>query len=317
MAHNSAGARLFWQSATLVLLLAATWLVVAISLDAASPAIVSAGRTCFTVLGLVFLSQWAMRREPKNQGTLLFRANHNVPSRYRWWQVALLSASGVSAYTIFSTLAIHFVGPALPTLFMALTPAVVLAAESLLNGTRPAAKTVLGTTVAVAGAIVYVLPRLSGFLGSTVWLGILFSVAAMLSMGFYTLYFAKVNQNYSGPMAPRILPIFAIGSVPLLLWAIFQITAGQVLSWSAIGMLAFLGIVIYVPVYLLQHSILLTAGPSYTALLGLATPLLVGISSALLALSPVPVPLQMAGMLLTILGMAIVLAKPGRFRQKV
>ena len=92
-------------------------------------------------------------------------------------------------------------------------------------------------------------------------------------------------------------------------WAAERLAAGDALGWTSIGLLAFLGIVIYVPVYLLQHRILLTAGPSYTALLGLATPVLVGVSSAALHMAAFPAPIQIAGMLLTLFGMFLVIRR--------
>lgn len=308
---NGSRVRLTWESVVLVALLASTWLIVGASLQQASTAIVSAGRTGFTVLGLMTLTWWSASRTPAS--TTPENSTPAVPSRYRWWQVMLLALTGVTAYTVFSTIAISLAGPALPTLVMALTPAVVLAVEALMTRTTQPARVILGTAVAVTGAVVYVFPRLSGTQGSGVGLGAFFAAAAMLSMAFYTLYFAKVNSNYKGAMAPRILPVFAVGAIPLAIWASAQLVAGDTVSWASIGMLAFLGIVIYVPAYILQHRILLAAGPSYTALLGLATPILVGVSSAVLHLASMPAPVQIVGMALTLVGMYIVMrhkAKP-------
>jgi drug/metabolite transporter (DMT)-like permease len=223
--------------------------------------------------------------------------------------VSLLAATGVTAYTICSTVAIALAGPALPSLVLALSPAVVLIAEAALTRTRPPVRTLAGTLVAVAGALLYVIPRLAGTLGNEVALGAVFAVAAMLSMAFYTLYFARVNRGYEGPMARRIVPIFAIGTLPLALWAAIDLARGSAVTWTAVGLLAVLGIVIYVPAYLLQHRILLTAGPSYYALLGLATPPLVGFSSAVLHLAGVPTPVQIAGVALTVLGMVVILRR--------
>jgi drug/metabolite transporter (DMT)-like permease len=307
MNANGRTMRLAWESVALVVLLASTWLIVGASLHDASTAIVSAGRTGFTVLGLLTLTWWSAARS-SSSSTRDASAPAASP-RYRWWQLLLLALTGVTAYTVLSTVAISLAGPALPTLVMALTPAVVLIAETLMTRTRPSPRTIVGTALAVAGAVVYVVPKLSGTLGSGVGLGALIAVAAMMSMAFYTLYFAKVNRNYKGAMAPRILPVFAVGTIPLAIWASARLVAGDALGWASIGMLAFLGIVIYVPVYLLQHRILLTAGPSYTALLGLATPVVVGASAAALQLAAVPAPTQIAGMLLTLFGMFLVIRR--------
>ncbi|MGA7207161.1 MAG: hypothetical protein WBX27_21315, partial [Specibacter sp.] len=48
---------------------------------------------------------------------------------------------------------------------------------------------------------------------------------------------------------------------------------------------------------------------SYAALLGLGVPVLVGIGSALLGLAGFPAPVQIAGMALTLLGMALVISR--------
>ena len=302
---------LIWRSSALVVLLASTWLIVGASLQGASTAVVSAGRTIFTVGGLLALSWWAANRSAVNvtANTHAPDSGRRKPTPYRRWQLLLLAVSGVSAYTVFSTIAISFAGPVLPTLVLSLTPAVVLTTETLMTHTAPPMSTTIGTVLAICGAMLYVLPRLNGTLDGDVLIGTLFSLAAMGSMAFYGIYFARVNRHYHGPMAPRILPIFAIGSIPLVLWAVGAVVGGALVSWSAIGMLAVLGIAIYVPVYLLQHRILLTAGASYSALLGLAVPPLVGIGSALLHLAALPLPTQLIGILATALGMALVVGR--------
>ncbi|MGA7204552.1 MAG: DMT family transporter, partial [Specibacter sp.] len=254
--HGHKG-RLLGESAGLIVLLAMTWLVVGATLNETDTVMVSAGRTGFTALGLLALTGWARVASQPQQDS------PPAPLPYRWWQLALLALTGVSAYTVFSTVAINLAGPALPTLIMALTPAAVLLAESVLSRTLPALPTMLGTTLAVLGAVVYIAPRLAGATGSGVGLGVVFAFAAMLSMAFYGLYFAKVNQHHRGPMAARILPILALGAAPLVVWALAQLAGGDTVSWKGIGLLAVLGIVIYVPVYLLQHRIILSAGPSY------------------------------------------------------
>jgi drug/metabolite transporter (DMT)-like permease len=298
---------LVWRSSVLVLLLASTWLIVGASLQEASTAVVSAGRTIFTVGGLLALSWWLTTRAALNTAKTPTPESRDVMTPYRLWQVLLLALSGVSAYTVFSTAAVGFAGPVLPTLVMSLTPAAVLIAESIMTRTPPQLSTSLGTVLAIGGALLYVLPRLDGTLGGEVLIGTLFALAAMGSMAFYGVFFARVSRRYHGPMAPRILPIFAIGSIPLVLWATVSIIGGEQLSWNVIGMLAVLGLVVYVPVYLLQHRILLTAGASYSALLGLAVPPLVGVGSALLQLTAAPVPMQFGGILVTVLGIALVI----------
>ena len=300
---------LLWRSSALVVLLASTWLIVGASLHEASTAVVSAGRTVFTVGGLVALSGWLSARAATTAARTSAPDVRSATDPYRWWQLVLLALSGVSAYTVFSTVAIGFAGPVLPTLVMALTPAAVLIAESVMARTAPPLSTCVGTVLAIGGALLYVLPRLGGTLGGDVVIGTVFALAAMGSMAFYGVFFARVNRRHVGPMAPRILPVFAVGSIPLVLWAATAIIGGERVSWNVVGMLAVLGVVVYVPVYLLQHRLILTAGASYAALLGLAVPPLVGVGSALLHLASVPVPAQFVGVLVTVVGMALVIRR--------
>lgn len=296
------------SSVALVVLLAATWLVVGASLLEATAAVVSAGRTAFTVAGLAALTAWLSARAP-----LSAPAGRAAATRpYRRREVVLLAATGVTAYTVFSTIAIELAGPVLPTLVLALTPAAVLAGEAVLASTVPPLRTIAGTAIAVAGAVAYVLPRLGGTLGGDVAAGAVSALAAMLSMAFYGVFFARLHRGHRGPMAPRILPVFAVGSVPLLVWAAVAVVGGERVGGTTVGLLALLGIGIYVPVYLLQHRIIVAAGPSYAALLGLATPPLVGVSSAALGLAAVPGPVQVGGIALTVVGMTVVLARGSR-----
>ncbi|BDZ51384.1 hypothetical protein GCM10025867_36250 [Frondihabitans sucicola] len=111
----------------------------------------------------------------------------------------------------------------------------------------------------------------------------------------------------------RILPVFAVGSIPLAGWAAADVAGGARPTWATVGLLAGLGIVIYVPASVLQHRILLARGPSYSALLGLAVPPVVGASSVALHLSGPPSPAEVAGTIATILGMTFVVRQGHRF----
>ncbi|MFG1606766.1 DMT family transporter [Actinoplanes sp. NPDC049265] len=296
-----AGSRLGLQSVLLTALLATTWLIVGTSLKTADAATVSAGRTGFTVIGLAALA-WV----PALRSGAPETVRQTSPPLTR---TTLLGLTGVTAYTVLSTVAIALAGPALPSLVVSLTPAVVLIADCLLRRARPSGRALLGTGVAVAGAVLYVLPRLTSTAGHNMLLGAVAASGAMVSMAFYGLYFATVNRGYRGPMAPRILPIFTVGAIPLVIWAATDPAVGDV-RWSTVALLAVLGTVIYVPAYLLQHKILVSAGASYAALLGLAVAPVVGISSAILRLADPPAPVQLAATAVTLTGMLVALARP-------
>ena len=287
-------ARLVGESLGLVVLLAATWVIAGIALQGAGVGVVSAGRTAFAALGLLLV-------------VAVTRSFPRIALRYTAGQLTVLAITGVAGYTVLSTLAIALAGPAIPSLVLALSPVVVLLLEHALARTRMHPLVLAATVVAMVGAVLYVAPRIGGGAEANVAGGVLAAVAAMLSMSIYGLLFAHVNRGRSGPIAPRILPIFALGSVPLVVWAVIEVSVGGSIEPLSIAVLAVLGLGIYVPAYLLQHRLILTAGPSYTALLGLAVPPLVGIASVLLGLAALPAPVQVVGIALTLIGMLVVI----------
>lgn len=293
--------RLALGSLALVVLLAATWVVAGIALQGAGVGVVSAGRTAFAALGLLAVATLARGRSLR------------TAPRYVGWQLAILAVTGVAGYTMLSTLAIARAGPTIPSLVLALTPVAVLLLESALARIRVHPLVLAATLVAITGAVLYIVPRIDGSEEADVVGGVLAALGAMLSMSVYGLLFAHVNRGHSGAITPRILPIFALGSVPLLVWAVIEVSLGGTIEPVSIAVLALLGLGIYVPAYLVQHRIILTAGPSYAALLGLAVPPLVGIASVLLGLAAPPEALQVFGIALTIVGMLVVIRM--RFRR--
>lgn len=287
------------ESLLLVVLLAATWVIAGFALEGAGVGVVAAGRAGFAALGLFLLTLLSRRG-----GARSAPADRTPAARgYAWWQLGILSVTGVTGYTVLSTVAISLAGPAIPSLILALSPVVTLVAESLLNRVRVPLLVLASTTVAIVGAVLYVLPRLGG---SSV-LGVLAAVGAMLSMAAYGLLFAHLNRGRHGPMAPRILPIFALGSVPLVLWAVVEVWSGGLFEPWVILVLAVLGLAVYVPAYLVQHRIIVTAGASHAALLGLAVPPVVGLTAAVVGLAALPEPLQVWGIVLTLAGTVVVI----------
>ncbi|WP_350350242.1 DMT family transporter [Microbacterium sp. A8/3-1] len=290
------------ESLLLVVLLAATWVIAGFALEGAGVGVVAAGRAGFAALGLFLLTLL-----PRRGGARSAPPDRTPAGRgCAWWQLGILSLTGVTGYTVLSTVAISLAGPAIPSLILALSPVVTLVAESLLSRVRMSLLVLASTTVAIVGAVLYVLPRLGAPGGASV-LGVLAAVGAMLSMAAYGLLFAHLNRGRRGPMAPRILPIFALGSVPLVLWAVVEVWSGGLFEPWAILALAVLGLAVYVPAYLVQHRIIATAGASHAALLGLAVPPVVGLAAAVLGLAALPQPLQVWGIVLTLAGMLVVI----------
>lgn len=293
--------RLALESVALVVLLAATWVIAGVALQGAGVAVVSAGRTGFAVLGLVAVATLARPPSPA------------TAPRYSGGELAALAVTGVAGYTMLSTLAIALAGPAIPSLVLALSPVVVLLLESALARARVHPLVLAATIVAVTGALLYIVPRIDGAAEADVVGGVLAALGAMVSMSVYGLLFAHVNRDRAGAITARILPVFALGSVPLLVWAVIEVGLGGMIEPVSIAVLAVLGLGIYVPAYLVQHRIILTAGSSYVALLGLAVPPLVGIASVLLGLAAPPGAIQIFGVALTLAGLFVVIRM--RFRR--
>lgn len=300
---RSPGVRLASQSVALVILLASTWVIVGLALTDTGTGAVSAGRTVFASLGLLLLA--TVTRTDRSRPRA--RADDARPVAYTPTQLLVLAGTGVAGYTVLSTVAIDLAGPTLPSLVMALSPAVVLIAEAAIAA-KPIRRGILvATCVAVAGAALYIAPRLEGVGTPRVGLGALAAIGAMASMAAYGLYFAHLNRGYDGPMTPRLVPIFAVGSIPLAMWAIVETVSGTAIALGSIAVLAVLGIVIYVPAYLVQHRVIVTAGPAFASLLALAVPPLVGVVSAMSGLAAPPDLLQAAGVGLTLAGMVAVI----------
>lgn len=293
--------RLALESVALVVLLAATWVIAGVALQGAGVAVVSAGRTGFAVLGLVAVATLARPPSPA------------TAPRYSGGELAALAVTGVAGYTMLSTLAIALAGPAIPSLVLSLSPVVVLLLESALARARVHPLVLAATIVAVTGALLYIVPRIDGAAEADVVGGVLAALGAMVSMSVYGLLFAHVNRDRAGAITARILPVFALGSVPLLVWAVIEVGLGGMIEPVSIAVLAVLGLGIYVPAYLVQHRIILTAGPSFVALLGLAVPPLVGIASVLLGLAAPPGAIQIFGVALTLAGLFVVIRM--RFRR--
>lgn len=304
------GAALLLSSLALVLLLASTWILVAVALQDAPVPLVSAGRSIFVVMGLGVLAALASRGQradgdPSSAAT----AVPEMPAR----TTVLLALAGVTGYTIASTAAIALAGPDMPALILTLGPAVVMAMEAASGAGRAHRREIAATLAAVAATALYVAARPDGGHGGGTGAGgehpvagAACALAAMLLISWYGVAFARANRGFRGSMARRILPIHGIGVVPLLLWALLAMLGGDRLTLRALLVLVALGIVVYVPVYLLQARIIVRAGATFNALLGLAVPILVGVISTLLGMTSPPGPLQWCAGLAALAAMGVV-----------
>ncbi|WP_172191169.1 hypothetical protein [Actinomyces faecalis] len=218
----------------------------------------------------------------------------------------VLSLTGVSGYTALSTLAVSNGGTVLPSLIVSTGPLWVLALTSTLDRSRPRRLALVGTVVSVAGTIGFLLLGGSGLM-SVSWLAAALATAAVVSMACYSVHFAHLTRTYHGPMAPVILPIYGWGLVPLSVWAALELARGHRLTLQAFIVLAALGLLVYLPVYLIQHRLLASVGAHTVSLLGLTVTPLVALETGLLRLGPWPGGSQWLMVGLTVLGMAMVI----------
>ncbi|MFE5776125.1 hypothetical protein [Brachybacterium sp. NPDC056505] len=320
--EREVGGALLLSALALVLLLASTWILVAIALQDAPVPLVSAGRSVFVVMGLGVLASLASRtgRTGGEQGPAASSADAvpavptapavpAMPAR----TTVLLALTGVTGYTIASTAAIALAGPDMPALILTLGPAVVMAMEAASGPARAHRREVVATLAAVVATALYVAARPGGEGGGGhPFAGAVCAVAAMLLISWYGVAFSRTNRGFSGSMARRILPIHAIGVVPLMLWAAAAMLGGDRLTLRALLVLVVLGIVVYVPVYLLQHRIIVRAGATFNALLGLVVPIFVGVVSTLLGMTAPLGPLQWCAGLIALAAMGVVVISRAR-----
>ncbi|MCL3777981.1 MULTISPECIES: hypothetical protein [unclassified Actinomyces] len=324
-APGGARARLVVLAVALVILLSLTWLAVRVALDGTSTAVVSAGRVGFTVVALWLLSAHHARSARRGAGAPAGASAPRAAGPLRPWQAAVLSVAGVSGYTALSTVAVRVSGTLLPSLIVSTGPLWVLALVCLRRRSGPGRIRTLGTLTAVAGGALFLLAGSQGPGGasaagtaspvstvSTVSaLGVLLAVGAVLLMSVYTVAFAALTRGYRGPMAPVITPVYAWGLVPLAAWAVIDLLRGARLTPSALAVLAALGLLVYLPLYLIQHRLLAEVGAHPVSLLGLAVSPLVAVETAGLGLGAWPSLLQWLAVAVTLAGTAAVIGAPG------
>ncbi|QPL06181.1 MULTISPECIES: DMT family transporter [Actinomyces] len=302
---GAATARLCLLATTLVVLQSLTWLAVRVALDGTSTAIVSAGRVGFTVVALGLLTVNHRRTESHAHDS----QQHTGARPLRHWQAAALSIAGVSGYTALSTVAVQVSGTLLPALIVSTGPLWVLVLVSLRRRSAPGRAKALGTLVAVVGGAFFLLAGSQGVheVGASSVLGTLLAVGAVLLMSVYTVAFAALTRGYQGPMAPVITPIYAWGLAPLAVWAFTDLLRGARLTPTTLAVLAALGLLVYLPVYLIQHRLLAEIGAHPVSLLGLAVSPLVAVETAGLGLGLWPSSLQWLAIAITLAGTAIVI----------
>lgn len=290
------------MSAVFVCLLASTWIVSGLAVAQAPPDVVAAGRSFFSCLGLCLLAL-------RGRGALGRAA---VMLRRR--PIALGSAGvlGVSIYALASLRAIALVGISLPNLLLATTPCVSLVLGVLVFGKRAPRRAVVGVALASVGAAGYVLAtfRLGASRPSTLWLGIAAGLVAVFAIAVYGQYYGKISKGHD-PL--DLLPgIFLIGTLVVLVVLAVSGRLGAVFSlpWKTTLLLFTLGVVIYVPVYVIQHQLIHLRGAVYMASLSLVVPFLVRGAQMITGHAGPPGPFELLGLVVCVAGVALVVRHP-------
>jgi drug/metabolite transporter (DMT)-like permease len=294
------------MSVAFALLLALTWVVSDLAVRSAGPDVTAAGRSFFSCLGLCLLAgrspavarrSWAMIKT--RPGTLL-----------------ISGLLGVSVYALFSLQAIALVGVSLPNLLLATTPCLSMILGMLWFGKVGSRPAYLGIALATTGAAVYVLGSftIKGDLATgSLILGVGAALVAVVSIAVYGQHYAKISQGHD-PL--DLLPgIFGSGTVLLLVLLAVTGRLSELWSLSAetLALLVILGIVIYVPVYVLQHRLIHLRGAVYMASVSLLVPFGVRAAEMLLG-GPAPGLVELVGMGTCVVGVYFVVRHPLRDR---
>ncbi|WP_285726195.1 DMT family transporter [Psychromicrobium xiongbiense] len=295
-------------SVLMTLLFAGTWIFSGLLIDHHSPQVVATGRTLFTCLGLLLIAG-------RSRGALRRSVQEVVR---RPWALLISGLLGVAIYAWFSLAAMSLVGTSVTNLVITLSPAFTLVFGVLFFRERSSWFAAAAVLLAVLGAAVYVLgsfgdPVPGGAAGGAGYLwGVAAAVVAVSSIALYGQHYARISRGHRP--TDLLLGIFGFGAIVLLILTAATGSLGEYLTLSALDWLWFfvLGVVIYVPVYIIQHRLIHDRGAVFTATLGLATPFVIRISEVLLGWKTWPNAIELIGMLACLAGVAAVIRQGTR-----
>ncbi|GAA2092830.1 hypothetical protein GCM10009841_02020 [Microlunatus panaciterrae] len=295
------------MTSAFALLLALTWIVSDAAVRRSSPDVVAAGRSFFSCLGICLLAT-------RNSGAL--RRSLNL-LRARPASLALSGLLGVALYAFSSLQAISLLGVSIPNLLLATTPCLSMGIGALLFRLRSPRIAVLGVLFATVGAVVYVLGSFTvsgpGSQPGAGW-GVAAAVVAVVAIAVYGQHYARLSKGHD-PL--DLLPgIFGLGTLMLLL--LLAVTGRLVaivdIDPATLGLLVLLGVVIYVPVYVIQHLLIHRQGAVYMASISLVVPFLVRALDMLFFDAPPPSLAEAIGMLICLGGVLLVVRHPSQQR---
>lgn len=256
------------MSVAFTLLLVLTWVVSDLAVRRVGPDVTAAGRSFFSTVGLCLL---VARGKGAARRSVAMIRNH--PG-----SLVVSGLLGVALYALSSLQSIALVGISIPNLLLATSPCVSMVIGVIWFGKTGSRAAFVGVVVATAGAVIYVLSSftLGGDVSTPVLLaGVGTGVVAVLAIAVYGQHYARISRGHD-PL--DLLPgIFGSGTVAVLVFLAVtgRLRAVASIDLTGLGLLVLLGVVVYVPVYVLQHQLIHARGAVFMASISLGTPFLV------------------------------------------
>lgn len=265
--------------------------VIKVSLGELSPLAFNALRfsmASLTVLGIVGAKGWVP-----------------WPDRQDWPLVLFLGLLGNVVYQGFFIFGIDATFAGNAAILLATIPLWTLILSTLLGHERPGPRVWTGVLVALVGMVLVVLGGEAGVhLGSDTFRGDLLIVGAALTWSMYTVGSRNLLEKYGSlPVTAWTLWVGSSGlillGIPSLLRTPFPSTSA--LAWMGVG---YAGILAIGLAYLLWYRGVQRIGSSRTAVYQNLTPV-IALVAAWIWLGETPLPLQLAGALAVLVGLAL------------
>lgn len=250
-------------SVTLVVLLAASWLLAG-HLVARMPAlVVAAGRTgaAFVALCLIAMPHRARRAEMR-------------AAAGRWRSIALLGFLGFFSYYAGTMIGTGMIGASRAGLISSLLPCITFVIGAFAFGEPVTRRRVAGTLLAGLGAFGYALADSPGGAqgGTSTLAGGAF--LAFAGTASYAVYGYLFRNRMADLPALSALPAITGAGTAMLGLAVLLFVPANGIAWADWAGLAALGAFLTAPVFVLLHELILRKGPLFTAGLTLMVPIL-------------------------------------------
>lgn len=282
----------------LTLLLAATWILSGALVEHNDAQTVAAGRSLFSCIGLLLI---ALRSRGSLKRSVYLIVHRPIP-------LLISGLLGVAIYALFSVFAISTVGTSVTNLVIAMAPGLSMVFGVLFFKQRTSWLAVMAVVLAVAGAAVYVLGSFqdSSVDGAMRMAGVVAAVIAVCSIALYGQHYARISRGHNP--SDLLLGIFLFGTVLLFCVMAASGTLAGFFRIAPLDWLWFLilGVVVYVPVYVIQHRLIHEKGAVFTATVSLAVPFLVRAAEIIWFGRSWPNLAETIGLLVCVAGIAVV-----------